>query len=265
MSTSSLSYQNSSGLLNQLNPSTKLYFMIWFVMLSLLASEPLFIAALFVLLVFVVAISSCAMKVTKLSVSILTPIFLFLSVVHGLVNPANSEVLFSFTVFGYVLDVGREGIVITLNLVSKLALILPIVFVFVFTTKQEELMPNLIHKGVPPTVSYLFLASINVIPQIKQKMEVIRLAQETRGIKMDGSFITRVKAFIPILMPVILSSLSDIHSRSITLEIRSFGVSRKTTSLYDLEESKVDKLIQRLLIMSFLLFICVKVAVSIGG
>ncbi|WP_069447958.1 hypothetical protein [Vibrio scophthalmi] len=66
MSTSSLSYQNSSGLLNQLNPITKLYFMIWFVMLSLLASEPLFIAALFVLLVCVVAISSCAMTVTKL-------------------------------------------------------------------------------------------------------------------------------------------------------------------------------------------------------
>lgn len=260
----SISFQEKDTIIHDLNPITKLFGMIWMVMMTFLVNGFTWPLILLLSLVIISLLAKSFVNVFRLVFLLISPILIFLSVVHGFLNPGNTTILYSFQVLNHTFELGKEGLMITYNLVSKLLLILPSVFLFVNTTSQEELMPNLIKKKVSPAISYLFLATLNVIPHMKTRMDTIKVAQEARGLVTDGNMIIRIKAFIPILMPLILSSLMDIHSRGITLEVRSFGVTRDTTSLYDLEEHFIDKLLQFISIFSLLVFVLYKIMISVG-
>lgn len=262
--TTNISFDYKDTMIHRLNPITKLYALVWFISLIFLSSSP-YIAGFLLVLVSITAIIAKSFKnVFKLVLILVVPILVFLSFIHGFLNPGNKTILFAFTLWGIDAEFGKEGLLITYNLVSKLMLILPAVFLFVNTTSQEKLMPNLIRKGVAPSVSYLFLATLNVIPNMKSRMDTIKIAQESRGIAMEGSLMTRLKAFIPIFMPLILSSLTDIQSRGVTLEVRSFGISKSTSSLYNLEESKSDKFFQKFFIVTLVLLIILSILIKLG-
>ena len=248
MAGKSVFYEDKATWIHRLNPITKLYGLAWLLLLSFISPNVYTTVTLLGVIVVFSVIAKSFQQVFRLVVAIIVPILLFLSVVHGFLNPSNQTILYSFSVFGLTMELGQEGLMVTYRLVSKLCLILPAVFLFVNVTSQERLMPNLIKKGVPPSVSYLFLATLNVLPYMRSKMDTIKMAQETRGISMEGNLLTRMRAFLPLLMPLILSSLTDIQSRSVTLEVRSFGVSRRVSSLYDLEEKPSDKVLQMLFI-----------------
>ncbi|WP_020613001.1 energy-coupling factor transporter transmembrane component T family protein [Sediminispirochaeta bajacaliforniensis] len=265
MAEKSIFYERKATPVHKLNPITKLYGLLWLLLLSFICSS--IYTTLVVLAVIIVfsALAHSFRQTFRLVAAIIIPIFLFLSVIHGFLNPKNETILYSFSVLGITAKLGKEGLMVTYKLVSKLCLILPSVFLFVKTTSQERLMPNLIKKGVSPSVSYLFLATLNVLPYMRSKMDTIKIAQESRGISMEGNLPTRIRAFLPLLMPLILSSLTDIQSRSVTLEVRSFGVSKTVSSLYDLAEKPVDKILQLCFIMSgallFVLWLLFKIGV----
>ena len=255
----SISYEFQDTFIHRLNPVTKLVAVIWMIIVSFIISAPYLVLTCCLLLIIFSLLAKSFKKVFKLAAMLILPVALFLGVVHGFLNPENTTILQTFSLLGFELQLGKEGLMVAYRLVSKLILLLPSVFLFVSTTSQERLMPNLIKKGVSSSASYLFLATLNVIPHMKSRLETIKMAQEARGIVTSGSFFIRIKAFIPVIMPLILSSLMDVKSRSVTLEVRSFGVKKKTTSLYDLTESKLDKVIQRLLTVLLLLLIVLKV------
>ena len=243
-------YEYKSTCIHRLHPITQLYGLIWLVLLSFISPT---VGSTLVLLLMIMAISVMARlfrRIFGLVCMIVVPILIFLSFVHGFLNPANETIIYSFTFFGITANLGKEGLIVTYNLVSKLCLILPSFFLFVLVTSQERLMPSLIGKGVPPAMSYLFLTTLNVLPYMRSKLETIKIAQQARGVAIDGRLTVRIRAILPLLMPLILSSLSDIQARSVTLEVRSFGVSRRVSSLYDLEEHRRDKVLQGFFILS---------------
>jgi energy-coupling factor transporter transmembrane protein EcfT len=55
-------------------------------------------------------------------------------------------------------------------------------------------------------------------------------AQQARGLETKGSLINRLKSFIPLIMPLILSSIELAYERTISLEVRAFFSKIKRTS-----------------------------------
>ena len=243
-------YEYKPTCIHRLHPITQLYGLVWLVLLSFISPTVHTSLALLLTIMAVSMMARLFRRVFSLVCVIVVPILVFLVLVHGFLNPANETILYSFTVLGITAELGKEGLIITYNLVSKLCLILPSFFLFVSVTSPERLMPSLIQKGVPPAVSYLFLATLNVLPYMRSKMETIQMAQQARGVSMEGGLLTRIRAILPLLMPLILSSLGDIQARSVTLEVRSFGVSRRVSSLYNLEERRIDKILQMFFVVS---------------
>ncbi len=47
-------------------------------------------------------------------------------------------------------------------------------------------------------------------------------SQSARGIETEGNVLVRSKAFLPVLGPVILSSIAATEERTITMETRAF-------------------------------------------
>ena len=69
----------------------------------------------------------------------------------------------------------------------------------------------------------------------------------------EGKLSTRVRAFLPLISPVVMSALTSTRERAIALEVRGFGASTHKTYLYTHPYGKADKLIKWLSIAAILL------------
>jgi len=66
-------------------------------------------------------------------------------------------------------------------------------------------------------------------------------AQRSRGMETEGSLFVRAKAFIPLISPVVSSSLINTRERAIALEVRGFDSKNKKTFLREHKLAGKDK------------------------
>lgn len=98
--------------------------------------------------------------------------------------------------------------------------------------------------GVPFTAAYIFLLTLQTIPLLAKKSQMIMEAQKARGIEIEGNLITRIKAYVPMFGPLLLSSIFSTEERAITLEARAFTAKCAKTSLFDVTKKRSDILVE---------------------
>ena len=82
-------------------------------------------------------------------------------------------------------------------------------------------------------------------------------AQRSRGMETEGNLLVRMKAFLPLISPVVMSALINTRERAIALEVRGFGRKNKKTILSDRTKRPIDKALgalQILLILAVIVF-----------
>ena len=82
--------------------------------------------------------------------------------------------------------------------------------------------------------------------------DTITDAQRSRGMETESNLFVRMKAFLPLISPVVMSSLINIRERAIALDVRGFGRKQKKTWLYDRPKYKWDPLIRIILVLLIL-------------
>ena len=102
---------------------------------------------------------------------------------------------------------------------------------FVLTTKPAELVEDLEQAGFSPKIGYVISSVFQIVPQMSGTMNTIMDAQRSRGLETEGNLITRAKSFLPLISPVVMSSLINTRERAIALEIRGFEAGQKKTCL----------------------------------
>jgi energy-coupling factor transport system permease protein len=103
--------------------------------------------------------------------------------------------------------------------------------------------------GFSPKFGYIINSVFQIIPQMMKSKNTIMDAQRSRGMETEGSVMVRVKAFFPMISPVVMSSLVNTRERAIALEVRGFG--RKNPKSYLSERTKYvgDRIAVLVLIM----------------
>lgn len=137
-----------------------------------------------------------------------------------------------------------ETCVYALTLSLKYICILPITLLFVFTTHPSRFASSLNRIGVSYRVAYAVNIAFRYIPDVREELVLIMHAQEARGVafrKGDAGFIKRLKNFVTILIPLLISSLNRIEVVSNAMQLRGFGVGKKRSwynrrklTIYDL-------------------------------
>ena len=110
-------------------------------------------------------------------------------------------------------------------------------------------------KGLNPKAAFILMLTLQTIPEMKKQADVIMDSQKARGIETEGNVFVRAKALIPIFIPLVLSSIANTEERAITLEARGFSVGEKRTILYDIKETKNDKIMKVILAIFIVLSI----------
>ena len=119
--------------------------------------------------------------------------------------------------------------------------------------KVFPLVEDLEQAGFSPKIGYVISSVFQIVPQMSGTMNTIMDAQRSRGLETEGNLITRAKSFIPLISPVVMSSLINTRERAIALEIRGFEAGQKKTYLREGKMKTSDRVL------------CLVMAVVIAG
>ncbi len=247
--------------IERINPMIKIYAVFCFGLSALIFPGYLLGFGIVVFFLFVARAAKILKPLVKIVFGFGIPITIMLLFIQGCYSSKNVTFIADL---GFA-KLGQEGVNYALKIVSTLLVFLAGFYIMNVTTYTGRLVAALTGTGMNPKVGYLILSSLNVVPQMQRKMSIIQEAQNARGVEVSGNIFSRIKAYIPLLGPVVLSSLTDAQERGMTLETRGFGiVGVKQTSYIEVKYTKTDRIIKWLDILFLAVIIILTVLIKLG-
>lgn len=221
-------YVDNGSWLCKVHPFTKLAYIATAISVPLLVGKLSFFAIFIALSLAVLASGRLLKRVVPLiafSFTILITIFL----IHGLFNQSNRNILFSIGPLHFY----REGLLYALHIGCNVLNMLLSFAILVLSAKPSELVEELEKRGFSRRMGYIITSVFQIVPQMTGTMNTITDAQRSRGLETEGSLLTRAKAFLPLISPVVMSSLINTRERAVALGVRGFAAKQKKTYLAD--------------------------------
>lgn len=153
------------------------------------------------------------------------------------------------------INFSQMGLDTSLSMTSKITGISSAVICFFQVTSVKDIMYSLEKANAPKKLVFVIGNTVQLIPQMNVLLKTITDAQRARGIETEGSLMTRVKAFVPMIGPLIFTSIQQTEERVLTLEARAFSSARRKTSLYEIKRTAADYIITGLCIVALLVYI----------
>lgn len=175
------------------------------------------------------------------------PIVVSLFLVQGLFWPGGTPVLNLGP-----LSFKQEGVEFAIRSSGRFIMVISSFLLLTFTTRPDGLMLALSQRGVPNSIAYIMLATLQIVPRFQAKANTILDAQRSRGLETEGNLMIRMRALLPLIQPLLLGSIVDIEERAIALEVRAFGRSGPKTSLLVLRDTSFQRVVRWLLILASL-------------
>jgi len=112
---------------------------------------------------------------------------------------------------------------------------------FFLTTSPDLLGLALEQSHVPYEFCFAFTTAVRFVPVLAEEAQTIMDAQKSRGLELEkGNFLKRIRNYIPILIPLIVSAIRRSLELAEAMESRAWGASKKRTNLYVLKLRKND-------------------------
>ncbi len=113
--------------------------------------------------------------------------------------------------------------------------------VFFLTTSPDHLGLALEQSRVPYEFAFAFTTAVRFVPVLAEEAQTIMDAQKARGLELEkGGLLKRIRNYIPILIPLIVSAIRRSLELAEAMESRAWGATKKRTNLYSLKLHKGD-------------------------
>ena len=233
--------------IHHLDPRTKLLSALYFIMLIFFADHWLAYLVLTVLVFMAVYLSKIDLKFFLTGIKPMIWLILF-TVIFQLFFTTGGETLFQWG----ILRVTTLGIINSFYMFVRLVLIIMMSTLLTLTTAPLELTDGIEHLlrplsklGFPSHEIALMLSiALRYVPTLMDEAQKIMNAQRARGVEFDeGSFLDRVKAMIPILVPLFVSAFNRAEEMAIAMEARGYRGGEGRTKYRQLSYSKSDRLV----------------------
>ncbi|WP_250278140.1 energy-coupling factor transporter transmembrane component T family protein [[Clostridium] colinum] len=201
-----------------------------------------FVSLIFLLLV--IYLSKIPMKVILKSFKGIMFLLLFTLVTNIFFNQTG-EVLFKL---GFI-KITTGGLLYSGRMIFRLSILIVASSMLTFTTNTldfadglESLLKPLKKIKFPShEISMIITIALRFIPTILEELEKIKKAQMSRGVDFEtGGIIKKVKNFVPILIPLFISSFKRADDLAMAMECRCYRGDINRTRLKVLKTSKND-------------------------
>lgn len=197
----------------------------------------------------------------RLTLRLLGSLLIILILIHGFLNPSNRSILWTFG----PLELGLEGLIFAAIIFMRLAAFLWTALTLVLSTHPARLLQALCEAGLPNNLAYVLGSPLLLLPQIASRAQVIRAAQQARGLETQGSLRQRLFALFPLVAPLVYATLVDAEERSLALEVRGFNAAVRKTFLHPLADTSSQRFLRRSMILATLILLTFGMWLRLNG
>ena len=172
---------------------------------------------------------------------------------------AGETVLFTIGPF----DATLEGVDFAGQTLVRLFAISVSIGLFGLTTDPRAFVLDLERRRLSPRFAFVALATLEAVPAMVERAGVIQASQRARGLDTEGSIRARLRGVLPLVGPVILSSLTEVEERSLALEVRAFGRPGRRNLLWEIPDSNTQLVARALLLLGLIALIVGRVTGAI--
>ena len=243
-----LAYIDSGSPIHSLNGATKLLIFLFWSILAMVSFKTQILLALALLGIASFVISKIRLSDVSFIVKMMA-LFLGLNLIAIYLFSPEEGVRIYQTRNLIVDGAGRftltkEQLFYEFNIFLKYVTILPPAILLLVATHPSEFAASLNRIGVPYMVAYSVSLALRYIPDVQRDFEAISQSQQARGLELSrkASWIKRLKRVVPLLLPLIFSSLDRIDVISRAMELRGFGKLKKRSWYSARPFSRADKI-----------------------
>ena len=215
-----------SSPIHRLDPRTKLVMLVVYIVALFMAKSWVSYGVCFAFLAICIAVSDIPLKAIVRGMKPLVFILVFTGVLN-IFFTGGETVLVSFLGISITL----EGLVRAFFMVIRILLMITCTFLLTYTTAPisltdglESLMSPLKKIRVPVhELSMMMCIALRFIPTLIEETDKIMSAQKARGADFEtGKLMDRVKALIPILVPLFISAFRRADELATAMECRCY-------------------------------------------
>lgn len=145
-----------------------------------------------------------------------------------------------------------EGIQFAAGISGRLLAVTSATLLLLQTTHPADLVLALTQRGMPRSIGYILLVSLQLLPYMQGRATAITEAQRSRGLETQGNFRRRLRGLVPLAGPLVIGALSEVEDRALALELRGFMTNGPKTSLRTLHDSTWQQALRALLLLAAL-------------
>jgi energy-coupling factor transport system permease protein len=194
-------------------------------------------------------------RLVRVAILISLPIAISVALV-SVFTRAGVHVLFVVGPF----DATLEGVDFAAQIIVRLFVMAMALGLFGMTTEPRAFVVDLERRGLSPRVAFAAAATLETIPAMITRALAIQSAQRARSLDTEGSLAARIRGVMPLVVPVILSSLTEVEERSLALEVRAFGRPGRRDLLWSLPDDGRQRLLRWALLIGFVVVFVGRVA-----
>ena len=233
------SYLPGNSLLHRLDPRAKLLLVIVYIVMLFLVSNPIGYVLVIGFLALAFAVAKIPMRLVLRSLKPIVPIIILTSVLNIFFAVGADEPLVHWWIF----TIYREGVLLAISMAIRILCLIAGTSLLTYTTTPisltdglEQLLSPLKKIKFPAhELSMMMTIALRFIPTLVEETDKIMSAQKARGADLEsGGLMQRVKALIPILIPLFVSAFRRADELALAMECRCYRGGEGRTRLKQL-------------------------------
>jgi len=246
-------YFPGNSVIHRLDPRTKLLGLILYIVALFVADGWVSYGVMLAFLVVMVALSTIPVKALFKGMKPLIFILIFTGLLN-LLFTGGETVLVTF----WKITITMEGVIRALFMITRILLLISATFLMTYTTSPiqltdglESLLSPLKKIRVPVhELAMMMCIALRFIPTLIEETDKIISAQKARGADFEtGNLLKRVKALVPILVPLFISAFRRADELATAMECRCYQGGEGRTKMKLLRYRRRDYFAYLILLM----------------
>lgn len=224
-------YIDNNSFIHRLDPRVKIIIFLLTFVAILLFQNPLWMLPITVLIVAQLVISGALVNMRRIRY-ILIVLTVSSMILWNLFSTGETQLFWRISLESLSFAVARTMLMI---------LMISAGMILITSTRNEELVNGMIRLGMPYRVGFAISTALRLVPTIVSSTITISQAQRSRGLDLEsGNLLDRVKKFLPLLVPVFISTIRSTNIFGMALESKGFGAREKRTFYLVFEMNTTD-------------------------
>lgn len=219
-------YIPGNSMLHHCDPRTKILMTVLYMVAVMFIDTFIGYGVAFVFLSIAVIVSKIPVKMVLKSLKPLMFIIGF-TVILNIFFQKGDDLLVKFWIF----EIYMEGILYAVKMALRILILVAGASLLTFTTSSISLTDGLERLMSPLSVirfpahdiAMMMSIALRFIPTFTEETDRIMKAQSSRGAEFDtGSFMQKIKSFIPVIIPLIISAFRRAEDLAVAMESRCY-------------------------------------------